>query len=372
MSSDPFSHRIAGLLARADVQIGGGRPWDLVVHDDRLYRRVLSGGSLALGESYTDGWWDCERVDEFIYRVLRAGLDRKVVSPGWLWAALRARLFNLQGPSRAFTVGERHYDLGNDLYRCMLDARMIYSCGYWASAATLDEAQQAKLDLVCRKLDLSPGMKVLDIGCGWGGTARFAAERYGAQVVGITVSREQVELAREACAGLPIEIRLQDYRDVDGTYDRILSIGMFEHVGQRNYRRFFEVVRRRLRDDGLFLLHTIGGERSVTRGEPWIERYIFPNSMLPSARQIGAALEGVFVLEDWQSFGAHYDRTLQCWFANFDAAWPRMRARYDERFRRMWTYYLLSCAGAFRARRNQVWQLVLSPAGVPGGYRRGG
>jgi cyclopropane-fatty-acyl-phospholipid synthase len=369
MSQDAFAQKTRELLALADVEVGGGRPWDLVVHDDAFHRRVLAGGSLALGESYMDGWWDCPQLDEFFHHILRAGLDRRVASPGWFLAALRARLVNLQARSRAYTVGERHYDLGNELYRTMLDTRMIYSCGYWDSATTLDEAQEAKVELVCRKLGLAPGMRVLDIGCGWGGTAKLAAERYGVEVVGVTVSRQQAELARELCAGHPVEIRLQDYREVDGTFDRVLSLGMFEHVGCRNYRTFFEAVRGRLRDDGLFLLHTIGGERSEIHGEPWTEKYVFPNSMLPSARQIAPALEGVFVLEDWQNFGADYDRTLQCWFQRFDAGWERLRHRYDDRFYRMWKYYLLSSAGSFRARRNQVWQLVLSPRGVPGGHR---
>jgi cyclopropane-fatty-acyl-phospholipid synthase len=372
MPRDAFAKRTQELLALAEVQVGGGRPWDIAVHDDAFYGRVLSGGSLALGESYVDGWWDCPRLDEFFHRVLRARLDRRVRTPGWLLATLHARLVNLQAPSRAHAVGERHYDLGNDLYRAMLDPRMIYSCGYWAGASTLDEAQEAKLELVCRKLGFTPGMKVLDIGCGWGGTAKFAAERHGVEVVGITVSRRQVEFARKLCAGLPVDIRLQDYRELDGTFDRVLSLGMFEHVGCRNYRTFFETVRRRLREDGLFLLHTIGDERSETHGEPWIEKHIFPNSMLPSARQIAAAIEGVFVLEDWHNFGADYDRTLLGWCQRFDAAREELRGRYDERFRRMWRYYLLSCAGAFRARRIQLWQLVLSPRGVPGGYRRVG
>ncbi len=370
MSQDSFARRMQDLLTPADVEVGGDRPWDPVVHEDAFYRRVLAGGSLALGESYMDGWWDCPRLDEFFHRILRARLDERVRSPGWLFAALRARLVNAQAPSRAHVVGERHYDLGNELYRAMLDARMIYSCGYWEGAASLDEAQEAKVELVCRKLGLKPGLKVLDIGCGWGGTARLAAERHGVEVLGVTVSRRQVELARELCAGLPVEIRLQDYREVDGRFDRVLSLGMFEHVGVRNYRGFFKAVRRLLHEDGLFLLHTIGTERSETHGEPWTERYIFPNSMLPSARQIAAAIEGLFVLEDWHSFGADYDRTLTSWHERFEAAWDRLRDRYDERFHRMWRYYLLSCAGAFRARRIQLWQLVLSPRGVPGGYHR--
>jgi len=246
---------------------------------------------------------------------------------------------------------------------------MIYSCGYWQDATTLDAAQEAKLDLVCRKLGLAPGMRVLDIGCGWGGTAKFAAERYGVSVVGATVSAEQARHARTLCAGLDVEILLEDYRALRGTFDRVLSIGMFEHVGVKNYATFMRAVRARLADDGLFLLHTIGANRSTRKNDPWTERYIFPNSMLPSARQIAAAVEGVFVLEDWHGFGPDYDRTLMAWHANVERAWPDLPARYDERFRRMWRYFLLSSAGGFRARQNQLWQLVLSPHGVPGGYR---
>jgi len=364
-----FRRKIEGWLALADVQIDGNRPWDLRVHDDRLFARVLAQGSLGFGESYMDGWWDCERLDELIHRILRAGLDTRVTPWRELGRAVLARLVNLQRPRRAFLIGQHHYDIGNDLYRRMLDRRMVYSCGYWREASTLDEAQETKLDLVCRKLDLQPGMRVLDIGCGWGSTARFAAERYGVSVLGITVSREQERLGSELAAGHEVEIRLQDYREVEGTFDRILSIGMFEHVGYKNYRTFMGKVRDLLSGDGLFLLHTIGGNRSVTRNDPWTERYIFPNSMLPSASQIAAAIEGTFLLEDWHGFGLDYDRTLMCWHRNFEEAWPELRQSYDEGFHRMWRYFLLSSAGAFRAHRNQLWQIVLSPRGVPGGYR---
>jgi cyclopropane-fatty-acyl-phospholipid synthase len=368
MPSRTFRERTEALLAFADVRIGGDRPWDLRVHDDRLYARVLAEGSLGLGESYMDGWWDCDALDEFIHRILRAHLDERVQPWTDGLRVLRARLVNLQKPSRAFQIGQRHYDIGNDLFSRMLDRRMIYSCGYWKDAATLDDAQEAKLDLVCRKLGLRPGMRVLDIGCGWGGTARFAAERYGVSVVGITVSAEQAAHGRQRCEGLDVEIRLQDYRAVDGRFDRVLSIGMFEHVGYKNYGAFIRTVRRLLAEDGLFLLHTIGSNRSVTRTDPWTERYIFPNSVLPSARQVAAAIEGLFVLEDWHGFGPDYDRTLIEWHRNFARHWPELESRYGERFRRMWTYFLLSSAGGFRARKNQLWQLVLSPHGVPGGY----
>lgn len=369
MSKDTFRHKVEQLLALADVEIGGNRPCDIQVHNDRLYARVLAGGSLTLGESYMDGWWDCSRLDELFYRILRNQLDTMVKPRTWYFDALKAKLYNLQKPSRAYQIGQHHYDIGNNLYRLMLDERLIYSCGYWETASTLDEAQEAKLNLVCQKLDLQPGMRVLDIGCGWGGTAKFAAERYQVEVVGITVSEQQAKFGKELCRGLPVDIRLQDYRNIEETFDRILSIGMFEHVGYKNYTTFMLIVRNCLKDQGLFLLQTIGGNRSVTRNDPWIERYIFPNSMLPSAKHICSAIEGVFVLEDWHSFSPDYDKTLMQWFRNFHENWDILKECYDERFYRMWKYYLLSCAGSFRARRNQLWQLVFSPKGVLGGYR---
>jgi cyclopropane-fatty-acyl-phospholipid synthase len=369
MSAASSVHRITELLHLAGVSPGGNAPHDIHIHDQRFFDRVMAGGSLALGESYMDGWWDCLRLDDFFHHVLRARLDRRVRARSWLWPALKARLVNRQSIAGTARMARQHYDLDNDLFRSMLDRRMIYSCAYWRGARDLDEAQEQKLDLVCRKLGLEPGMRVLDIGCGWGGAARFAARHYGVNVLGVTVSRRQAELAARTCAGLPVQIRLLDYRQLDGTFDRIFSLGMFEHVGQRHHRAFFEVVDHCLKPDGLLLLHTIGGNTSVRQTEPWLDRYIFRGSVLPSARNIAEASEGLFVLEDWQGFGADYDRTLMQWHRNFQAAWPELQKKYDERFRRMWTYYLLSCAGSFRARKNQVWQVVMSPAGVAGGFR---
>lgn len=357
------------LFSKADIKISGANPWDLQVHNDDFYTRVLAKGSLGLGESYMDGWWDCERLDEFFYRVIRAELNNMVKPMKDFFKVLKSKMLNLQNPSRSFQVAQLHYDIGNDVYRCMLDKRMIYSCGYWKNASTLDEAQEAKLDLVCRKLRLQPGMRVLDIGCGWGGTARFAAERYGVDVVGLTISEEQARFGQEFCLGLPVEIRLQDYRSLTGSFDRVLSLGMFEHVGYKNYLTFFRAVKSLLKDDGLFLLHTIGQNRSVCNSDSWIERYIFPNSMIPSAKQICDSIEGRFVLEDWHNFGADYDKTLMHWYHNFRDNRHIFAKDYGERFCRMWEYYLLSCAAAFRARSNQLWQIVLSADGVPGGYR---
>jgi len=372
MRQNNFRFQIEKLLASADVQIGGDNPWDFEVHNQNLYARLLSGGSLALGESYMDGWWDCVSLDEFFYRILKAKLGSKIKTWPDFFHILRARVLNLQKGLRAYTIGTHHYDIDKNLYQHMLDKRLIYSCGYWKHASTLDEAQEAKLDLVCRKLNLHPGMRILDIGCGWGGTAKFAAENYQVEVVGITVSEKQARFAQECCRGFPIDIRLQDYRsitEVEKPFDRILSLGMFEHVGSKNYSTFMRTVRDYLTDDGLFLLHTIGGSRSVIKNDPWIERYIFPNSMLPSAKQICSAIENIFILEDWENLGPNYYKTLMQWFRNFHQNWDRMKDNYDERFYRMWKYYLLSCAGSFRARENHVWQIILSPKGIPEGYQ---
>ncbi|MEW5972173.1 MAG: cyclopropane fatty acyl phospholipid synthase [Pseudomonadota bacterium] len=368
----PSARQLAELLARADIRLGGGRPWDMRLLAPGVPERILARGSLGLGESYMDGAWEADALDEFFARLLRAGLDREVRPWRLLGHALRARLLNLQTPRRARRVGEVHYDLGNDFYQAMLDARMTYTCGYWRQARTLDEAQEAKLDLVCRKLDLRPGQRVLDIGCGWGSFARFAAERYGVEVVGVTISREQLELGRELCRGLPVELRLQDYRALDEPFDHIASLGMFEHVGHKNYRTYLEIAHRCLREDGLFLLHTIGKPRSGTPTDPWVERYVFPNGELPALAQVAGAAEGLFIVEDLHNFGADYDRTLMAWHRNFEVAWPRFAERYGERFRRMWRYYLLACAGAFRARDTQLWQIVFAKEGhAPlGGYRR--
>ncbi|MBC7988640.1 MAG: cyclopropane fatty acyl phospholipid synthase [Luteimonas sp.] len=371
MPSGALQRRVERVLADADVRIGGTRPWDLRVHDPHFYARVLAQGSLGLGEAYMDGGWDADSLDGLLFRLLSARIDRRVRGVRDLADGLRAWFVNLQRRTRSFEVGRRHYDLGNDLYRAMLGARMVYSCGYWRQAQTLDAAQEAKLDLICRKLQLHPGLRLLDIGCGWGELLKFAAGRYGVAGVGITVSQRQAEHARELCAGLPVEIRLQDYRDVHERFDRIASVGMFEHVGAKNYARFFDVARRCLADDGpdqgLFLLHTIASNISVTHTDPWIGRYIFPNSMLPSAAQMARGCEGRFVLEDWHGFGPDYDRTLQAWRGNVEAAWPSL-PDYDERFRRMWRFYLSASMALFRARRAQLWQLVLSPHGITGGY----
>ncbi|WP_028731203.1 cyclopropane fatty acyl phospholipid synthase [Pandoraea sp. E26] len=367
-SADQF---LEELLLTADIQINGTRPWDIKLLDKDVPREVISGGSLALGEAFMDGRWECEALDEFFTKVLRARLDEQVRPSKILYVMLREKLLNRQSVRRAWEVGRRHYDLGNDFYSAMLDRRMTYTCGYWsAGAQSLNSAQEDKLDLICRKLQLKPGMRLLDIGCGWGSLMAFAAEYYGVTCVGVTISAEQAEWAKSRYAGLPLEFRLQDYRSLDEKFDRIASVGMFEHVGAKNYRTYMRVASRCLTESGLFLLHTIGKNRAHTRPDPWIDRYIFPNGELPALDQIASAASGLFITEDVHNFGADYDRTLMAWYANFEREWPRFEEQMGERFHRMWKYYLLSCAGLFRAREAQLWQWVFSKRGVAGGYHR--
>jgi cyclopropane-fatty-acyl-phospholipid synthase len=357
------------MLASADILIGGPRSWDIQVHDNRFPARVLAEGTLGLGESYMDGWWDCEALDEMCCRAIRAQLEERIPLHLRTMVSIAASVFlNLQNKRRARRVGERHYDLGNDFFEAMLDPGMQYSCAYFKGTTDLAEAQRLKLDLICRKLDLKAGMRLLDIGCGWGGLAKYAAAHHGCQVVGITISREQQAYAEAACRGLPVEIRLHDYRDVSECFDRIVSVGMMEHVGHKNYRTYLETVERCLRQGGRFLCQTIAGSQSGTHCDPWIARHIFPNSMLPSASQVARAAEGLLVLEDVHNFGADYDRTLLAWERNFRASWDRFADRYGERFHRMWRFYLLSCAGAFRARSMQLYQFLFSKGGIEGGH----
>ncbi|CAI1680239.1 Cyclopropane-fatty-acyl-phospholipid synthase [Serratia quinivorans] len=367
---DRWYRIVEELLSAAGIAINGNRACDIKVHNPALFKRILQEGSLGFGESYMDGWWDCERLDVLFTRVLQAGVDERL--PKNLSDIARiayTRLFNLQSRKRAWQVGKEHYDIGNDLFRAMLDPYMQYSCGYWKEAETLEQAQLAKLKMICEKLQLKPGMSLLDIGCGWGGLAQYAAENYGVTAHGVTISAEQQKLAQERCAGLDVEILLQDYRDLNRQFDRIVSVGMFEHVGPKNYDTYFRVAARNLKPDGLFLLHTIGANQTNLHVDAWINKYIFPNGCLPSVRHIAEASEGRFVMEDWHNIGADYDRTLMAWYENFKQAWPMLSEGYSERFERMFTYYLNACAGAFRSRDIQLWQVLFSPKGVEGGVR---
>ncbi len=357
---------VRGLLEGADIEVGGSRPQDIRVHDAAFYTRTLRDGRLGVGESYMDGQWDAVELDHFIARLLDARLNERVQDWRSVLYVAAARAFNFQNAKRVFQAGERHYDIGNDLYQAMLGETLSYTCGYWAEAKSLDEAQRAKLDLICRKLGLSPGMKVLELGCGWGSFAKFAAENYGVEITGYTVSKEQVALGEARCKGLPVTFRLEDFRRAQGAFDRVLSIGMMEHVGRKNHRAYFETVERCLKPGGVAFVHTIGSNVSETLIDTFFHKYLFPNALIPSLAQLAGAMEGLFVPEDVHNIGPHYDPTLMAWHTNFEAAWPSLSSHYDERFHRLWRFYLLSSAGSFRARFTQLYQVVLTrPSTAP-------
>lgn len=367
------------ILEPTGIMINGNNFWDIQVHDDRFYKRVLSEGSLGLAESYIDEDWDCKKLDEFIYKILKNKVDEKAAAHLSLLTKLKIggvrlldrlpnRIFNRQTISKSRRVGEQHYDVGNELYELMLDSRMQYSCGYWKeSVKTLEKAQESKLDLICRKLELKKGMRVLDIGCGFGSFLKYAAEKHGINGIGVTISKEQARYGQKSCKNLPIEIRDQDYRKINERFDRIVSVGMFEHVGRKNYRQFMQKSFDCLEDRGLFLLHTIGKNNSRFSADAFIAKYIFPGGELPSLAQITRAAEEIFVIKDVHNFAESYDKTLMAWNRNFQDKWNQISksdgGEYDNRFKRMWEYYLQSCAGSFRAGNLQLWQIVLSKPG---------
>lgn len=359
---------VTACLHAAGVRVNGSAPWDIHIKDPRFFRRILRDGSLGLGESYMDGWWDAERLDEFFVRMHRAEVHKYFHTRDVLWLRFTDFILNRQSVDRAAAVAVKHYDAGNDLFEAMLDKNMQYTSAYWQNAGTLDDAQENKLSLIARKMHLSPGMRVLDLGGGFGGLARYLAVRHGCEVVSYNIASEQVRYAREWCRGLPVRIMEADYREAaheSDSFDRVVAVGLCEHVGRKNYRTFLSLAHQTLRDGGLFLLHTIGANASYTMTDPWIDKYIFPNGLMPSIAQLGSAAERLWVVEDWHNFGPDYDRTLMAWWENFNRSWPHLAQRYGERFYRMWKYYLLASAAGFRSRKLQLWQIVLSKGDIP-------
>ena len=371
------------LFQAADIKFDGNRPWDPQIHNDDFYHKVLAQGSLGLGESYMQGDWDCDEIDTFVSKAVRLDLRKQITnSASNLKAVAVAHLLNLQSQSRSKKVAREHYDLSNTVYQNMLGKTMAYTCGYWKEVTTLDEAQYAKYDLICRKLNLQAEDKVLEMGCGWGGFAHYANKHYGCHVTAVNISERQVQYATEHYGSETVQFHLCDYRNSQSynpnrqLFDKVVSIGMCEHVGVKNYKNWFNIIRDQLKDDGLFLLHTISSDEYITKGEPWLDKYIFAGGVLPSPKSLGSAIDGQFVIEDWHDFGVYYDTTLMAWFANFDAYWQKKEQPTDlhlqnmdrETFYRMWQYYLLSMAGVFRARYASLWQIVLSKSGLLGGY----
>ena len=358
------------IFASADVAVNGSRPWDIQVHHHLFYKRLAAGGSMALGESYMDGWWDCEALDQFFARILRLRLDHQAKkSLKILWCAVKAACTSSPGRFRAFAIGRRHYDIGNDLFSLMLDKWMNYSCAYWKDAGDLDEAQESKMDLICRKLQLQPGMRILDVGCGWGGLAAYAAKHYDVEVLGITVSREQIKLARQRCEGLPVTIKLEDFRRMKGTFDRIVSVGMFEHVGGRS----------------LSHLHAHDPPLPKTRGafsaahHRWqpISAFLRPLDFQIHLPKLHAAIQPTDFIGSrknfwyWKTGTASVLTTIpRCWLGT------KILRRTGTTSRMLMTDVFSACGhttcwpapGPSAPARNQVWQIVFSNNGVRSGY----
>jgi len=357
------------LLMEADIKLDGDRPWDIKIKDEKTFDKIIADGSLGFGEAYMDNLWECESIDEMINRVLKAHIDKKITAKQKLklGGEKLKQLINPQSILRVKKDVPFHYDLGNDIFESMLDKYMTYTCGYFKGTEDLDEAQEQKMDLICKKMGLKPGMRVLDIGCGWGSFMRYAAEHYKVICDGLTLSKEQKKLGEEKSKGLDVNFILKDYREYDAQekYDRVVSIGMIEHVGPLNYKEYFDCVDKFMKKDGLFLLHTIGGIHSLNsnEGDAWIKKYIFPNGIIPSIAQLGSSFENKLNLEDLHNIGPDYDKTLMSWCKKFESNWDNLKEKYGDKFYRMWRYYLLSCAGAFRSRDLNTWQLVLSKIG---------
>jgi cyclopropane-fatty-acyl-phospholipid synthase len=359
----PSRQIVTKLLNQAGITVNGSREHDMQIHDEKCFDMILNSWSLGLGESYMQGMWTSKKLDTFFSKLFSSSIDHKFftkLKPTLIAHSLKYKFLNLQNIRRAFEVGQKHYDLGNNFFENMLDPNMQYSCGYWEKANNLKDAQINKLDMVCQKLKLKPGDHVLEIGCGWGGFAKYAIKKYKINYTGISISEEQILYAKKHLKNLKANFILSDYRSIQGVFDKVVSIGMFEHVGQKNYRDYFEVAFRSLKKDGLFLLHTIGTSQTKMVTDPWIHKYIFPNGYIPSYNQIAHAAEGFFHLEDWHNFGKDYDLTLQAWYENFKKNWKKNESNYPNTFYKMWEYYLLSCAGYFRSKRGQLWQIVFS------------
>ncbi len=345
----------------------GRQTWGLQISDSAVRRRIQRLGIVALGETYEQGHWQCDNLEDFMYQVF-TGSPLTLSLAAWsklLLAALDQRLFNRQNGRGAFNIGLKHYDLGNDLFRCMLDSSMTYTSGYWAHATTLDEAQKAKLDLICRKLNLRPGQRVLDIGCGWGNFAHFAATNYGAHVTGLTVSQEQARFAQERCRDLPVEIRLQDYRTFRESFDHVVSIEMIEAVGRKNLPAYFKTIDSVLKNDGLAVVQVISGDtlsstsdRGLDQYILWLVKYIFPDGYLPKQHELVPPRSTQLAIEDWHRFHDDYPKTLRAWSDRFNQNWRQLAAQYDDAFHRRWNFYLSGCAAAFRAGLVSVSQLT--------------
>mmetsp|Transcript_2643 Transcript_2643/g.5371 ORF Transcript_2643/g.5371 Transcript_2643/m.5371 type:complete len:414 (+) Transcript_2643:74-1315(+) len=371
---------IAEALARYIVKVGGisDSLYDHVeFHDPTAWYDIITQGNLGVAESYMHGKIKVDPLPFFLTLLngTALGTRRKEGSDYMVFfmdminlpTALAGRLFNQQTRERSTRVTKQHYDAGNDLYERMLGPSMSYTCAYWRNATTLDEAQTNKFDLIRRKLELQDGMKVADLGMGWGTAAAYMHKHGRVEVTGVSLSEEQVKWAQANLAKTGLKFVWEDYRDHCenpanvGTYDRVYSIGMLEHVGFKNHATLFKCIKRLLKPDGLAVVHTIGEPDFLPNSDPFLDKYIFPGAVIPALSSVSAAIENDFILEDFQNFGYDYAKTLAVWAVNSEAFFRDNPTAYTPEFQRMWDYYLKMCEALFELRINQLWHFVLSP-----------
>ena len=358
--------KIINLARAATVDI---EPLSVQPISDEVLAIGKRGGLFGLGEAYVDGKFESQDLEGLLLAFAESPHAKRASWTGAMWRLfLEGALKNTQVGARAFEVARHHYDLGNDLFRVMLDPSMSYTSGLFeGETTTLAAAQEAKLRRLCQKLRLAPGMRVLDIGCGWGNFALFAASHYGVEVTGLTVSEEQLRYIEGVKGQLPIDILLCDYNKFNPgkPFDRIVSIEMIEAVGKKNLNGYFASVSRSLKPGGRFALQAICGDTFNRYSQPalnqfilWLMKNIFPNGYIPNLEELIRPARGEFVLESLSELPGSYERTLRAWNDNFNAGFSDLAAKYSPRFKRMWNFYLLGCAAMFVSRLVQVHHLV--------------
>lgn len=357
-----FKLTLTTLLREANIEPNGASPWDPQIKDERFYRTVLLRGSVGLGDAYLNGWWECADISGFILRIIKSGIHLRVPRVDIFLRRLRFGLIDAQNRIRSKRVAELHYDEDPYIFEVMLGSTNSYTCARWKGVITLDAAQQQKMDLLCKKAGLSSGMTVLDIGSGWGGFLAYAAERYQVRGIGLTISKTQLDYARKRYGNLPVEFRLQDYRDFVGGVDAVVSICVIEHVGSDHYREYFQKVRETLtREDGFFAMQCILACDTQARMDPWTEKHIFPNGILPTLERIENAVEGILHIVDREFFRDDYVRTFSAWYENLVRNKNAIIARCGVRYFRKYEYYLCLYIAGFGSGRIDVGQFVLSP-----------
>lgn len=375
---DAYKSHVISFLEKAGIAIGGPNDFDIHVNDDRFYEMFFKDRTVGAGEAYTEGFWDVKDLKLLAEKIFLSGkLDHQY---GFL-NNLIYQLNKAQGKLKALFDIKKTYDHNIELYRAMLDKRLLYTCAYWNnidySVANLDLAQEQKLELVCQKLGLHQqpkGQSILDYGCGFAGFAKYAHEKYGAKVVGITISKLQYKVAKEICKGLPIEIRFQDYRDIPKgeLYDHLVALGIIEHITVKNAREFILNAKSHLKNekyqDNRFVLHGMFTNGTEHRIDPWMEKYIFPGAEIFTFKHLFDMIHGVFYCQDFHPFGPDYSLTADAWYQRLEMNYGNLLpSEQNNEFMRTFEFYLKTASASFLTQRNNLMQMVLTHGPVING-----